>query len=51
MEAFLTCPLSHVAFPYVFCDPTYVMGRVHDVGRVPGAVVVATGLAKEMRKA
>jgi putative transposase len=36
-------PLSHVAFPYVFADATYVKGRVR--GRVVSrAVVVATGV-------
>src|SRR5664280_3075475 len=28
LEAFRTRPLDHVAFPYVFCDATYVKARV-----------------------
>ncbi len=44
LEAFRTRPLDHVAFPYVFCDATYVKARV--AGRVVSrAVVVATGVA------
>ncbi|MFP5316791.1 MAG: IS256 family transposase [Acidimicrobiia bacterium] len=44
MEAFRDRPLGHVAFPYVFCDATYVKGRVR--GRVVSrAVVVATGVS------
>jgi putative transposase len=43
MEAFRTRPLGHVRFPYVFCDATYLKGRVR--GRVVSrAVVVATGV-------
>jgi transposase-like protein len=43
LEAFRTRDLSHVAFPYVFLDATYVKGRVD--GRVVSrAVVVATGV-------
>ena len=45
LEAFRTRPLDHVAFPYVFCDATYVKARV--AGRVVSrAVVVATGVAE-----
>ena len=45
LEAFRTRPLDHVAFPYVFCDATYVKARVN--GRVVSrAVVVATGVAE-----
>src|SRR5919202_3157628 len=43
MEAFRTRSLGHVGFPYVFCDATYLKGRVR--GRVVSrAVVVATGV-------
>jgi transposase-like protein len=43
MDAFRTRSLAHVAFPYVFCDATYVKGRVQ--GRVVSrAVVIATGV-------
>ena len=43
LKAFRTRDLSHVAFPYVFLDATYVKGRVD--GRVVSrAVVVATGV-------
>jgi len=43
MEAFRCRPLGHVGFPYIFCDATYVKGRVR--GRVVSrAVVVATGV-------
>ena len=43
MEDFRTRPLGHAAFPYVFCDATYVKARVR--GRVVSrAVVVATGV-------
>jgi len=43
MEAFRSRPLGHVGFPYIFCDATYVKGRVR--GRVVSrAVVVATGV-------
>ena len=43
MEAFRARPLGHVEFPYVYCDATYLKGRVrgHVVSR---AVVVATGI-------
>ena len=43
LEAFRTRPLEG-GFPYVFCDATYVKGRVG--GRVVSrAVVVATGVS------
>jgi putative transposase len=43
MEGFRTRKLGHVAFPYLFCDATYVKGRVN--GRVVSrAVVVVTGV-------
>jgi putative transposase len=43
LEAFRTRDLSHIAFPYVFLDATYVKGRID--GRVVSrAVVVATGV-------
>ena len=43
LEAFRTRPLDHNEFVYVFCDATYVKGRVR--GRVVSrAVVVATGV-------
>jgi transposase-like protein len=43
MEAFRARRLDHVAFPYLFCDATYVKGRVR--GRVVSrAVVVVTGV-------
>jgi putative transposase len=43
MQAFRTRPLGHVEFPYVFCDATYLKGRVR--GQVVSrAVVVATGI-------
>jgi transposase-like protein len=43
MEAFRTRPLGHVEFPYVYCDATYLKGRVR--GQVVSrAVVVATGI-------
>ena len=38
MEAFRTRRLDHVAFPYLFCDATYVKGRVR--GRVVSRAVV-----------
>jgi transposase-like protein len=43
MASFRTRRLDHVAFPYLFCDATYVKGRVrgHVVSR---AVVVVTGV-------
>jgi putative transposase len=45
MEAFRSRPLGHVEFPYVFCDATYLKGRVR--GRVVSrAVVVATGVTR-----
>ena len=44
LEAFRTRPLGHVGFPYLFCDATYVKGRVK--GRVVSrAVVVVTGVS------
>ena len=44
MAAFRTRGLGHVEFPYVFCDATYLKGRVG--GQVVSrAVVVATGVA------
>ena len=44
MAAFRTRPLGHVEFPYLYCDATYLKGRVgHQV--VSRAVVVATGVA------
>jgi putative transposase len=44
MAAFRARPLSHVEFPYVFLDATYLKGRVG--GQVVSrAVVVATGVA------
>ncbi len=43
MAAFRSRPLGHVEFPYVFCDATYLKGRVR--GQVVSrAVVVATGI-------
>jgi putative transposase len=43
LAEFRARPLSHVAFPYLFCDATYLKGRVK--GRVVSrAVVVATGV-------
>ncbi len=43
MEAFRARPPDHVEFPYVFCDATYLKGRVR--GQVVSrAVVVATGI-------
>ena len=46
MEAFRARRLDHVAFPYVFCDATYVKARVR--GRVVSrAVVVATGVRQD----
>ena len=49
LEAFRTRPLDHVAFPYVFCDATYVKARVN--GRVVSrAVVVATGVSMDGRR-
>jgi len=44
LEEFRNRPLDHIAFPYVFCDATYVKGRVR--GRVVSrAVVVVTGVS------
>ena len=44
MEAFRARPLGHVEFPYVYCDATYIKGRVR--GQVVArAVVVATGIS------
>jgi len=44
LESFRTRPLGHVGFPYLFCDATYVKGRVK--GRVVSrAVVVVTGVS------
>ncbi len=44
MAAFRDPTLAHVEFPYVFCDATYLKGRVG--GQVVSrAVVVATGVA------
>ena len=46
MEAFRARRLDHVAFPYLFCDATYVKGRLR--GRVVSrAVVVVTGVTAE----
>jgi putative transposase len=46
MEAFRTRRLDHIAFPYLFCDATYVKGRLR--GRVVSrAVVVVTGVTAE----
>jgi putative transposase len=43
LDAFRNRPLDPVEFPYVFCDATYVTGRVN--GRVVSrAVVIATGV-------
>ena len=43
LEEFRNRPLDHTGFVYVFCDATYVKGRVR--GRVVSrAVVVATGV-------
>ncbi len=43
MAAFRSRPLGQVEFPYVFCDATYLKGRVR--GQVVSrAVVVATGI-------
>ena len=44
MEVFRTRRLDHIGFPYLFCDATYVKGRVR--GRVVSrAVVVVTGVS------
>lgn len=46
MNEFRSRPLSHLAFPYLLCDATYVKARVG--GRVVSrAVVVATGVAED----
>jgi putative transposase len=46
LEAFRTRPLSHIEFPYVLLDATYIKGRVD--GRVVSrAVVVATGITRD----
>ncbi|MHB2029333.1 MAG: IS256 family transposase [Acidimicrobiales bacterium] len=46
MAAFRERSLSHLAFPYLLCDATYVKARVG--GRmVSRAVVVATGVAQD----
>ena len=46
MEGFRTRRVDHVAFPYLFCDATYVKGRVR--GRVVSrAVVVVTGVTAD----
>lgn len=43
MAAFRTRPLGQVEFPYVFCDATYLKGRIR--GQVVSrAVVAATGI-------
>ena len=46
VEAFRARTLAHTDFPYVFCDATYVKGRVgrHVVSR---AIVVAFGVAAD----
>ena len=45
MAAFRERPLSHMSFPYLFCDATSIKARVG--GRVVSrAVVVATGVAE-----
>jgi transposase-like protein len=43
MAAFRARPLGHVEFPYVFCDATYLKGRIRSQV-VSRAVVVATGI-------
>jgi len=46
MTEFRSRPLSHLGFPYLLCDATYVKARVG--GRVVSrAVVVATGVAQD----
>ena len=46
MNEFRSRPLSHLAFPYLLCDATYVKARVG--GRVVSrAVVVVTGVAED----
>jgi transposase-like protein len=46
MNEFRSRPLSHLGFPYLLCDATYVKARVG--GRVVSrAVVVATGVAED----
>jgi transposase-like protein len=49
LESFRTRDLSHVEFPYVFLDATYLKGRV--AGHVTSrAVVVATGVSMDGRR-
>jgi putative transposase len=46
MEGFRTRKLDHINFPYLFCDATYVKGRV--AGRVVSrAVVIVTGVTEK----
>ncbi len=46
MNEFRARPLSHLGFPYLLCDATYVKARVG--GRVVSrAVVVVTGVAQD----
>jgi transposase-like protein len=46
LNEFRSRPLSHLGFPYLLCDATYVKARVG--GRVVSrAVVVATGVAED----
>jgi putative transposase len=45
MEGFRTRQVDHVAFPYLFCDATYVQGRVR--GRVVSRAVVVTGVTAD----
>ena len=49
LEAFRTRDLSHVEFPFVFFDATYLKGRIsgHVTSR---AVVVATGVSMDGRR-
>jgi len=46
VAAFRSRPLSHIAFPYVFLDATYVKARV-DSRLVSRAVVIATGVTAD----
>ncbi len=46
VAAFCSRPLSHIAFPYVFLDATYVKARV-DSRVVSRAVVIATGVSAD----
>lgn len=46
MAAFRERPLSHLAFPYLLCDATYVKARVGPCV-VSRAVVVSTGISAE----